>query len=322
VLVRPITPDDRDALRAGFERLSDGSRYRRFLSPVARLTDSQLDYLTRIDHHDHEALAAVDDTDDGSIVGVARFVRSDESEAEPAIVVADDWQGRGLGTALLEALAARSREEGIERYRALVLAENQEVLGLLRHVGEVRQHPAGAELEVEVLLDVEPPAGPSLTTVLKAAAEGALTPGRALLQRLSGASRKPSTVEAPLRNLIVVGTDGNAGRAVQRAAELAQALGSDIHLVASQTRLLGDATELEAAVDEVARDVRERGLDVEVHVGRGDPAASLVDVAAEQRARLIVVGAGTRTGAGRFMPAGIGEAVARQAPCDVLVVRD
>jgi acetyltransferase len=177
VLIRRITPDDRDALRAGFERLSDESRYRRFLSPIARLSDGQLDYLTRIDHHDHEALVAVDASDAAGIVGVARFVRSGEAEAEPAIVVADDWHGKGLGTALLEDLARRSREEGIERYRALVLAENEEALRLLRRVGEVRQHSAGAELEVEVVLNVEPSPERSLGTVLKAAAKGALTPG-------------------------------------------------------------------------------------------------------------------------------------------------
>jgi GNAT superfamily N-acetyltransferase len=112
VLIRPITPDDREALRAGFERLSDESRYRRFMSPIPRLTDGQLDYLTRIDHHDHEALAAVDSTGDGGIVGVARFVRSGEAEAEPAIVVADDWQGKGLGTALLEALRSGHSRRG------------------------------------------------------------------------------------------------------------------------------------------------------------------------------------------------------------------
>ena len=129
-------------------------------------------------------------------------------------------------------------------------------------------------------------------------------------------------MEAPLRNLIVVGTDGTAGRSVQRATELALALGSSIHLVASQTRLLGDVTELGEAVNEMARDLRDRGLDVEVDVRRGDPVASLVDVATEEHARLIVVGAFARTGAARLIPAGIGEAVGRQAPCDVLLVRD
>jgi hypothetical protein len=119
----------------------------------------------------------------GAIVGVARFVRSPdvEAEAEPAIVVVDDWQGRGVGTALLKALTLRAREEGIERYSALVLAENEEILRLLSHVGEVRQDRAGAELEVEVLLDVGPRAARSLATVLRTAARRALTPARALL---------------------------------------------------------------------------------------------------------------------------------------------
>jgi len=59
VTVRPIRPQDAVALRAGFERLSEESRYRRFLSPMQDLSGSMLRYLTEVDHHDHEALIAV-----------------------------------------------------------------------------------------------------------------------------------------------------------------------------------------------------------------------------------------------------------------------
>src|SRR4051794_17974634 len=94
VLVRAIDPDDRDLLAAAFERLSPESRYRRFFSPLQRLSSRQLDHLTRVDHVDHEALLAIDE-DAGDLVGVARYVRTGPGEAEPAMVVADDWQGRG-----------------------------------------------------------------------------------------------------------------------------------------------------------------------------------------------------------------------------------
>ena len=56
VVIRPIEPDDREALAAAFERLSPESRYRRFFAPVSRLSERDLDYLTCVDHHDHEAL--------------------------------------------------------------------------------------------------------------------------------------------------------------------------------------------------------------------------------------------------------------------------
>jgi GNAT superfamily N-acetyltransferase len=114
VLVRPIAPDDRAALAAGFARLSPESRFRRFLSPKKQLTEDDLDVLTRVDHHDHEALVALE-ADTGEGIGVARFVRTGPDRAEPAVVVADDWQGRGVGTLLLDLLAERAWEEGSAR---------------------------------------------------------------------------------------------------------------------------------------------------------------------------------------------------------------
>jgi acetyltransferase len=152
VLIRPVAPSDRGAFRAGFGRLSETSRYRRFLSPMNRLTDAQLDYLTRVDQHDHVALVAVDAGDAEEILGVARFVRTSDRVAEPAIAIADHWQGKGLGTALFEALTRRALEEGIERFEALVLAENEPILKLLSRAGAVQQRRTGAEVEVEVSL--------------------------------------------------------------------------------------------------------------------------------------------------------------------------
>lgn len=156
MLIRAIAPSDRAALRAAFERLSEASRYRRFLSPMDRLTDSQLDHLTKLDQRDHVALVAVDPADSGEILGVARFVRSGERVAEPAIAVVDEWQGQGLGTELLQALTTRARDEGVERYEALILAENEPVLRLLSRVGELTLQRAGAEVAAEVSLGPAP----------------------------------------------------------------------------------------------------------------------------------------------------------------------
>ena len=80
----------------------------RFQASLADLSDKQLSYLTAVDHHDHEALIALDpDTEDA--VGVARFVRVSDGVAECAIAVADDWQGRGVATELLDRLVDRAR---------------------------------------------------------------------------------------------------------------------------------------------------------------------------------------------------------------------
>jgi pimeloyl-ACP methyl ester carboxylesterase/GNAT superfamily N-acetyltransferase len=179
VQIRPLVPDDKRGLAAGFQRLSPLSRYRRFLSPTARLTEAQLAYLTEIDHHDHEALVAIDPgTRDG--LGVARFVRSAEhrDEAEFAVAVADDWQRRGLGTALLGELATRAREEGVARFTGLVLADNRPVLEMLARLGGVKQRSAdGGALEVVLEIPDEPRGSEherSLSGWMRAAATGAL----------------------------------------------------------------------------------------------------------------------------------------------------
>ena len=123
IVIRPIEPEDADQLRAGFEHLAAVSRYRRFLSEIHGLTRHQLDYLTHVDHVDHEALAALVAAT-GSGIGTARYVRdtSDPAQAEVAIVIADAWQGRGIGTALVARLAKRARANGIERLTARMIS--------------------------------------------------------------------------------------------------------------------------------------------------------------------------------------------------------
>lgn len=153
VTVRPIRPEDAPELRAGFERLSPESRYRRFLSSTPRLSDADLRYLTEVDHHDHEALIAV--TEDGAGVGVARFVRSaaNPHAAEVAVTVVDEWQGRGVGTELLSRLADRARREGVRRFTALLLATNKDMLDLFATLGTVRVvEQAAGTVEIEIAL--------------------------------------------------------------------------------------------------------------------------------------------------------------------------
>jgi len=170
VLIRPIEPEDRDVLASGFARLSEESRYTRFLAPMKRLTPAMLTYLTEVDHHDHEALVAFDDRS-GDGVGVARYVRTDAATAEAAVTVADEWQGRGLGTALTSMLAERALEEGIDRFTAMVLAENRDMIELLESVGEVEtREREGPTLTVEVPLEPQRPgAGKGLYALLRAA---------------------------------------------------------------------------------------------------------------------------------------------------------
>ena len=131
-LIRPIGPDDRGRLKAGFESASAESIFLRFLAPHPRLSSSELGYLTAVDHVRHEALIAVD-PDTGESFGTARYIRSDDdpATAEFAIGVGDRWMGIGLGTALLEALADRAREDGITRFTGLIHSDNRAIRRLV-----------------------------------------------------------------------------------------------------------------------------------------------------------------------------------------------
>jgi RimJ/RimL family protein N-acetyltransferase len=137
VLIRPMRSDDAPALAAAVEQLSEQSRYRRFHSVMPRLEAQMLTYLTDIDHHDHEALVAVA-PGSGDIVGVARFIRDTAipDTAELAIVVADAWHRRGLGTLLIRQLAQRAGQVGIDHFTAEILAENAPTLALVRRLAD------------------------------------------------------------------------------------------------------------------------------------------------------------------------------------------
>jgi RimJ/RimL family protein N-acetyltransferase len=126
LVLRRIAPEDKDGLVAGLGRLSDRSVYQRFLSPKPRLTASELKYLTEVDFTDHHALVAVLARAPEVIVGVGRWVRDAgaPTNAEIAIVIADDLQGRGVGTALGTALAEAAIARGIENFTASMLPEN------------------------------------------------------------------------------------------------------------------------------------------------------------------------------------------------------
>jgi RimJ/RimL family protein N-acetyltransferase len=154
VLIRPVQPADAPLLADGFARLSDRSRRMRFLARKDQLSAAELRYLTDVDHHDHEALGALDQAG-GRGVGVARYVRDTEDPhaAEIAVTIVDDWQGRGLGTELLTRLSARARAEGIRRFTALVAEDNAAMAGLLRNMSAslVGRSPGTVEYEITLM---------------------------------------------------------------------------------------------------------------------------------------------------------------------------
>lgn len=165
VHLRPIRPDDKERLLDAFGRLSEDTVYYRFLEPKKRLTSDDLRYLTELDFDHHAALVATVPSDDGEeIVGVGRFVEGDRGHrprtAEAAFTVVDEYQGRGLGTLLLQHLAELARRRGFERFEAWVLSDNRRMLEVFEHSGfEIREQVESGL--VHVLLDLTREAGPA-----------------------------------------------------------------------------------------------------------------------------------------------------------------
>jgi len=153
VLIRQVQPTDAPLLAEGFTRLSAHSRQLRFLRSKDDLSAAELRYFTDVDHHDHEALGALDHTD-GRGVGIARYIRdaADPQAAEIAITIVDDWQGRGLSTELLAQLSERARSEGIRRFTALVSADNDKVIRLLRNAGGTLVSRGRGTADYEIML--------------------------------------------------------------------------------------------------------------------------------------------------------------------------
>ena len=178
--VRPIQADDREALQTAFRKLSPESRFRRFLAAKDHLTEAELSRLTAVDHHDHEALVAVDD--DGHLVGVARYIRREgrPTAAEVAVTVADEWQGRGVGTELLTRLIARAGDEAIETFVASCLGTNRDMIVLFRELGEsVKSTGMSAgvlELEIELPTDADHLVTPALRAAATAPTLAAVSP--------------------------------------------------------------------------------------------------------------------------------------------------
>jgi RimJ/RimL family protein N-acetyltransferase len=152
VTIRQIERSDAGLVRTFYDELSDRSRRLRFLVPTNVLSDEDLEYLTDVDHKRHEAMVALEGE---RLVGVARYVRTpgERESAEVAVVVVDDRQGEGIGTALLDRLTERARENGIVRYTALVSPDNDIVIGALERAGAERSSTTD-EGEIEFAIDV------------------------------------------------------------------------------------------------------------------------------------------------------------------------
>ncbi|GAA1050746.1 bifunctional acetate--CoA ligase family protein/GNAT family N-acetyltransferase [Arthrobacter russicus] len=137
--LRPIRAADVEAVRTFHSGQSENSIYMRFFTYKSVLSDKELRRFTEVDHRDRVAFVI---TVAGAIIGIGRYDRlPDPSVAEVAFNISDAHQGRGLGSILLEHLAAAARENGITRFTAEVLPENRKMLTVFAEAGyEVSRH--------------------------------------------------------------------------------------------------------------------------------------------------------------------------------------
>ena len=137
---RPVRQEDRETIQHGMSELSLQSRYFRFFTPIAKLSNAQLQYFTEVDQQNHIAWIALDHDQPGHPgLGIARFIRmrNQPTMAEFAVVVLDSHQQRGLGTILMAVLYKMASIKGIETLRGFILPENTVMSDWLTRLGAV-----------------------------------------------------------------------------------------------------------------------------------------------------------------------------------------
>jgi acetyltransferase len=137
LIIRPIRPEDAEIEQTFVRGLSQESKYLRFVSALRELSPSMLARFTQIDYDREMALIAVLEQDARETeIGVARYViNPDGVSCEFALVIADEWQHKGIGHKLMDALMDIARDKGLKRMEGDVLASNRNMLGLVTSLG-------------------------------------------------------------------------------------------------------------------------------------------------------------------------------------------
>ena len=150
--IRPVRPEDKPELAALHARMSRDSQYLRYFTARRRLPESELLRAVEVDRHLHMAFVAFVQ---GRLAAYASYAGDGGESAEVAFHVEDTQQGRGLGTLLLEQLAAYAHEQGLRCFTATVLPHNRRMIEVFRDAGFPREvHRAGGVLDV--VLEIDP----------------------------------------------------------------------------------------------------------------------------------------------------------------------
>jgi acetyltransferase len=153
IVIRPIRPEDAGIEQAFVRNLSPQSRYYRFMQALRELTPEMLVRFTQIDYDRELALIAVTTVSGKEIeLAVGRYITNPDGEScEFALVVADDWQGRGVGTRLMQQLIEAARARGFRSMDGEVLASNARMLEFCANLGfEIRSHPNDQNINLVV----------------------------------------------------------------------------------------------------------------------------------------------------------------------------
>lgn len=137
ITIRPIRASDGELEQSFMRSLSDQSRYLRFMTSIKELPPKKLALFTRIDYEQHLALIATVIPDGQEIqIGEARYAAGERpSQCEFGVAVADDWQGKGVGALLMDALMGAARWRGFASIEGLVFASNQRMIDFARRLG-------------------------------------------------------------------------------------------------------------------------------------------------------------------------------------------
>jgi acetyltransferase len=137
IVVRPIRPEDREIEQEFVRNLSGESRYFRFMNAINELSEAMLNRFTRIDYeHELALIVVISEGDHEKEIAVARYVKNpDGKSCEFAIVVADAWQHRGIGSRLMDCLIQAARAQGLQVMEGFVLATNHRMLALMDALG-------------------------------------------------------------------------------------------------------------------------------------------------------------------------------------------
>ena len=292
VELRPIKPADRDALQRFHGQQSRESIYFRFFRYRPELPDAELDHFTQVDYRDRMAFVAMLGSE---LVAVARYERwEDGPVAEVAFFVHDDHHGKGLGTLMLEYLAAAARDRGLTGFTASVLPENYRMLGVFRSAGfDITTRFEDGVIEVELGIEVTPETSSAIADRHRRST--ARSVARIVEPRtvaVIGASREPGAVGHELFRHLTASRRNEPGRGARVVAVNPEA--DEIAGVISFPTIAAAAEALAAEGPETSEgDGGGVGVDLAVIAVRAELVVDIVIQCAEAGVRgLLVISAG------------------------------